>query len=214
MSETVVNKPVAKSKMSVGELTSIGLMTAILIVMSFTPLGYFRTLGLSISLMMIPVAIGAMIIGPKAGLWLGLVFGATSFYQVLTAPSAFTSALFSISPLYTFLVCVPTRALMGWLTGVLFQLIHKVDRTNTFSYFAGGFLAAFLNTLFFMGTLVLLFWNTDYIQGLNQTFGNVNPLVFVVLFVGVNGALEIPASCVAGGIVSKALSKAVHKKRA
>ena len=75
MSETVVNKPVeaevipasdcvvettsgrvhAKSKMSVGELTSIGLMTAILIVMSFTPLGYFRTLGLSISLMMIPV---------------------------------------------------------------------------------------------------------------------------------------------------------------
>lgn len=64
MSETVVNKPVAKSKMSVGELTSIGLMTAILIVMSFTPLGYFRTLGLSISLMMIPVAIGAMIIGP------------------------------------------------------------------------------------------------------------------------------------------------------
>lgn len=67
MSETVVNKPVAKSKMSVGELTSIGLMTAILIVMSFTPLGYFRTLGLSISLMMIPVAIGAMIIGPKAG---------------------------------------------------------------------------------------------------------------------------------------------------
>lgn len=83
MSETVVNKPVAKSKMSVGELTSIGLMTAILIVMSFTPLGYFRTLGLSISLMMIPVAIGAMIIGPKAGLWLGLVFGATSFYQVL-----------------------------------------------------------------------------------------------------------------------------------
>lgn len=161
-----------------------------------------------------PVAIGAMIIGPKAGLWLGLVFGATSFYQVLTAPSAFTSALFSISPLYTFLVCVPTRALMGWLTGVLFQLIHKVDRTNTFSYFAGGFLAAFLNTLFFMGTLVLLFWNTDYIQGLNQTFGNVNPLVFVVLFVGVNGALEMPASCVAGGIVSKALSKAVHKKRA
>lgn len=85
MSETVVNKPVeaevipasdcvvettsgrvhAKSKMSVGELTSIGLMTAILIVMSFTPLGYFRTLGLSISLMMIPVAIGAMIIGPS-----------------------------------------------------------------------------------------------------------------------------------------------------
>ena len=122
MSETVVNKPVeaevipasdcvvettsgrvhAKSKMSVGELTSIGLMTAILIVMSFTPLGYFRTLGLSISLMMIPVAIGAMIIGPKAGLWLGLVFGATSFYQVLTAPSALPAHCSASAP------CIPS----------------------------------------------------------------------------------------------------------
>lgn len=91
MSETVVNKPVeaevipasdcvvettsgrvhAKSKMSVGELTSIGLMTAILIVMSFTPLGYFRTLGAFHFPDDDPCGHGAMIIGPKAGLWAG-----------------------------------------------------------------------------------------------------------------------------------------------
>ena len=71
MSETAVNTKVAKAKkMSVGELTTIGLMTGILLVMSFTPLGYFHTFGLDISLMMIPVAIGAMVIGPKAGMWL------------------------------------------------------------------------------------------------------------------------------------------------
>ena len=105
--ETVVQGQAAKTtKLSVVELTTIGLMTAILLVMSFTPLGYFHTLGLDISLMMIPVAIGAIVIGPKAGLWLGFIFGATSFYQALTGASAFSAMLMSINPFFTFLVCL------------------------------------------------------------------------------------------------------------
>ena len=149
-----------KKKMSARNLTTLGLLTGILLVMSFTPLGYFRTLGLSISLMMIPVGIGAMLLGPKAGLWLGFIFGATSFYQALTGASAFSTMLLSISPLGTFLTCVPTRMLMGFLTGVVFLAAQKLDKKKTVCYFVGGFFAAFLNTVFFMATLVLLFWNS------------------------------------------------------
>lgn len=212
--ETTVQGQAAKTtKLSVVELTTIGLMTAILLVMSFTPLGYFHTLGLDISLMMIPVAIGAIVIGPKAGLWLGFIFGATSFYQALTGASAFSAMLMSINPFFTFLVCIPTRMLMGWLTGMIFQGVQKLDRSRTVCYFVGGFSAAFLNTLFFMSMLLLCFWNTDYIQGINQTLGNLNPLLFVGAFVGVNGLLEMPASCIVGGIVSKALCKTLHRRR-
>ena len=50
-----------KKKMSVKDLTTLGLLTGVLLVMSFTPLGYVHTLGVDISLMMIPVAIGAML---------------------------------------------------------------------------------------------------------------------------------------------------------
>ena len=214
MSETAVNTKVAKAKkMSVGELTTIGLMTGILLPMSFPPLGYSHTYGLDISLMMIPVAIGAMVIGPKAGMWLGLIFGATSFYQAMTGTSWFSATLFNINPFFTFLVCIPTRMLMGYLVGVLFGLIRKVDRSRTVCYFAGGFLAAFLNTVFFMGTLLLCFWHTEFIQGINEGLGGLNPLLFVGAFVGVNGLLEMPASCIVGGIVSKALDKAFYKKR-
>lgn len=113
-------EPKKAMKLTTAEMTTIGLMIAVLLVMSFTPLGYFHTLGLDISLMMIPVGIGAMIIGPKAGLLLGFVFGATSFYQALTGASAFSAMLMSINPFYTFLVCIPTRMLMGWLTGMIF----------------------------------------------------------------------------------------------
>ena len=211
--ETTEVKAVSKKKgMNVKDLTTLGLLTGILLVMAFTPLGYFHTFGLDISLMMIPVGIGAMLMGPKAGAWLGFIFGATSFYQAVTGASPFSAMLFNISPFNTFLLCIPTRMLMGFVTGLIFLLVSKLDRKKTVCYFVGGFSAAFLNTVFFMGTLILLFWNTDYIQSFNQTMGNVNPFLFVVLFVGVNGAMEWPASCIAGGVVSKAVSRTLYKK--
>ena len=214
MKEIVNTQAEKKSKMSARELTTLGLLTGILLLMNFTPLGYFRTLGLSISLMMIPVGIGAMLIGPKAGAWLGFVFGATSFYQALTGSSPFSSMLLSINPVGTFMTCVPTRLLMGLCVGLIFKAVQRVDKRKTACYFVGGFFAAFLNTLFFMGTLLLFFWNTEYVQGINQTLGNLNPLLFVLAFVGINGAFEMTSSCIVGGIVSKAVSRALYKKTA
>ncbi len=215
MSETVNTQAATgkKGKMAARELTTLGLLTGVLLLMSVTPLGYFHTFGLDISLMMVPVGIGAMLMGPKAGAWLGLVFGGTSFYQSMTGSSAFSTMLFNINPFYTFLLCIPTRVLMGFLTGVVFQAVQKVDKKKTVCYFVGGFFAAFLNTLFFMGVLIICYWNTEFIQGINETLGGLNPLMFVVAFVGVNGALEMPSSCIVGGIVSKAVSRALYTKK-
>ena len=215
MSETVNTQAETgkKGRMSARELTTLGLLTGVLLLMSVTPLGYFHTFGLDISLMMVPVAIGAMLMGPKAGAWLGLIFGATSFYQAVTGSSAFSTMLFNINPTYSFLLFIPTRVLMGFLTGVIFKAAQKVDKKKTVCYFVGGFFAAFLNTLFFMGVLLICYWNTEFIQGINETLGGLNPLMFVVAFVGVNGALEMPSSCIVGGIVSKAVNRALYTKK-
>lgn len=198
-------------KLSVKDLTTTGMMIGIILLMSFTPLGFLRTAGLEVSLITIPVAIGAMIIGPRAGLLLGTVFGLTSFYQCF-GMSPFGAALLGINPFLTFLVCVPTRALMGWLTGILFKGIEKLDRSKTVCFFIGGLIAAILNTLLFMGALMLFFWNTDYIQSINASIGNLSIFAFVLTFVGVNGLLEMPATCIVGGVVSKTLKKVLYKK--
>lgn len=186
------------------KMAQMAILIAIVLIMAFTPLGYLKTAGLEISLITIPVAIGAMVIGPGAGAVLGAVFGLTSFYQCF-GMSPFGAVLLGINPLYTFLVCVPTRILMGYLAGVLFKVFIKADKTNTVCYFVGGFMTAFLNTLFFMGTLILFFWNTEYIQSLNAA--GANALMFVVAFVGINGVVEWIATTIAGGIVSKAVAK-------
>jgi uncharacterized membrane protein len=186
------------------KMAQMAILIAVVLIMAFTPLGYLKTAGLEISLITIPVAIGAMVIGPGAGAVLGAVFGLTSFYQCF-GMSAFGAVLLGINPLYTFLVCVPTRILMGYLAGMLFKVFIKVDKGNTICYFVGGFMTAFLNTLFFMSMLILFFWNTDYIQGMNAA--GANAFMFVIAFVGINGVVEWIATTVAGGIVSKAVAK-------
>lgn len=189
------------------EMVQTAVLIAIILLMAFTPLGFLRTGALSISLITIPVVVGAMVVGPGCGALLGLVFGLASFYQCF-GMDPFGAALLGINPILTFLVCVPTRALMGYLSGLIFKGLMKVDKTKTVSYFTAGLSGAFLNTLFFMSMLMICFFNTEFIQGINESMGNLNVFAFVVAFCGINGLLEMPMSCIVGGGVAKALSKA------
>ena len=85
-------------------LTTLGILTAIILVMTFTPLGYIKTMGLEITLLHIPVILGAALTGPAGGMVLGAVFGFTSFFQCFGL-STFGTTLFSINPAGTFIVC-------------------------------------------------------------------------------------------------------------
>ena len=71
----------------------------------------------------------------------------------------------------------------------------------------GGFSAAFLNTVFFMGFLVLLFYGSPYVQGLVEALGVSNPLAFVVAVVGVQAIVEWAACCVVAAAVTVPLRK-------
>ena len=194
-------------------MVQIAILAAVLLLMAFTPLGYLRLGPFPITLLSIPVAIGAMLVGPGAGALLGLVFGLTSFAQCFGADPTGV-ILLEINPFYTFMVCVPTRMLMGYVAGAIFRGVHKVDRTKTVSYFVGGLSAAVLNTVFFMGTLVLCFWNSDYVQGLYQAQNSANILAFLVALVGINGLVEALACGGVGGVVSKGVSRALKMDQA
>ena len=65
------------------------------------------------SFLTLPIAVGAITMGPAVGALLGGVFGAVSFYDAITGASAMTGALFQVSPVNTFILCVGMRVLMG-----------------------------------------------------------------------------------------------------
>lgn len=199
-----------KKTLKAKDLTTTAILIAIVLIMAFSPLGYFRTAGLEVSLITVPVVIGAMLSGPFTGAVLGGVFGITSFIQCFGF-SPFGTVLLGINPVYTFIVCVPTRILMGYFTGIIFKAFKGREKIKNAGYFICGFLGALLNTVLFMGTLILFFWNTEYIQNINSGFGGLSVIGFVLAFVGINGLLEMPLACIAGGGISRAAAKALNK---
>jgi len=190
---------------STRQLTVLGLMIAIMIIFAFTPIGSIPIGPLVITLQVIPVAISAIVLGPKGGAIAGAVFGLLSFLQALGIgiPSAMGAMLVGINPFLAFVQRFVPRLLDGLLVGFIYKALR---RKNTFLACAvTGFFAAFLNTVFFMTALVVLFGNTEYIQGL---IGGQNVIIFICAFVGVNAVVEMIASTVITGFVGTGLKKA------
>ena len=154
-----------------------------------------------------------MLLGPLAGTILGAVFGLTSLYDAITGKSAMTYFFFQESPFFTVLLCVGTRALVGAVTGWLFRLLSKADKKHTWSYFAGGLAAPLLNTLFFMGFIVLVFYRTTFVQNLVNKLGASGPIMFVILVVGVQGLVEAATGLVIGGAIAKGVAHALKRDR-
>lgn len=199
----------SKKTFSTKYFVEMALLVAIILIMAFTPIGYIKTAGLEITLIVVPVAVGAVTLGPAAGAILGGVFGITSFIQCF-GMSAFGAMLLSINPVATFFVCVPTRILMGWLTGVIFKGLRKTKMPASASLTISNLCCPLLNTTFFMSVLVICFYHTDYIQSMVTALGAKNAFLFILAFVGVNGLVEAIACFVVGTAISAALRKALR----
>ena len=132
-------------------LTRLALLVAIELVMKAIGLGSVPMGPLYMSFLTLPIAVGAITMGPVAGAVLGGVFGAVSFYDAVTGASAMTGALFQVSPVNTFILCVGMRVLMGVCVGLIFNGLSKLDKSRTWSYIVSARCAPALNTLFFMG---------------------------------------------------------------
>lgn len=202
-----------KKLFSTRYLAEVALFVGIILVMKITGLSSIPVGPLVMTFTMIPIAIGAMLLGPLAGTILGAFFGLTSLYDAITGKSAMTHFFFQESPFLTVLLCVGTRALVGAATGWLFRAMSKVDRKHTWSYFAGGLLAPVLNTLLFMGFIVLVFYRSTFVQNLVSKLGASGPIMFVVLAVGVQGLVEAATGLVIGGAIAKGVAHALKRDR-
>lgn len=193
-------------KFNTSQLVILGLMTAILLLMAYTPLGYLNIGPLAITFNVIPVAISAITLGPAGGAAAGAIFGMTSFLQCIGVggTSAMGAILFDINPFLAFVQRFVPRLLDGFLLGYIFRGVRRASNVSA-ACMVTGFCSAFLNTLFFMGALVLLFGNSSYVQ---ELMGGKNVIAFICGFVGINAVFEMIASTIITGAVGLALYKA------
>lgn len=111
--------------MKVKDITTNALLIALIVVMAIVPqLGFISLFGVALTLIHIPVLIGALLFA-KYGWVYGLTFGLTSLFVALTRPITPIDLLFQ-NPL----VSVLPRVAFGALIPVLYRLTKRFDIPN------------------------------------------------------------------------------------
>ncbi len=100
-------------------IAGLGMLTAMVVALQLLS-NYVQFGPVSITLALFPIAVGAMLFGPLAGLFLGLVCGA----MVLLAPSTI-SVFFAVNPAGTIIVCLSKTGLAGFIAGVIYKLLQE-----------------------------------------------------------------------------------------
>ncbi len=107
-------------RISTRRLTGVALFTAIVVALQF--LGAFIRFGpFSISLVLIPIVVGAALYGPLSGAWLGFVFG------LVVLLSGDAAAFLGVNPLGTILTVLVKGALAGLCAGLVYRALEKLN---------------------------------------------------------------------------------------
>ncbi|AST57811.1 membrane protein [Thermoanaerobacterium thermosaccharolyticum] len=109
------------SKLTVRQITVAGMLSAISIVMTTTPLGYIPLGIANATTMHIPTIIGSILEGPYVGTFIGLIFGISSFIRQNTP--LFADPIIAILP--------------RLLIGIVAYYVYKISKSAGIAAIAG-----------------------------------------------------------------------------
>lgn len=195
----------AKSKVNVKNLTLLALMTALVAI--FQCIGAFVPLGFNAgAFALVPIVIGAAMLGQIAGLWLGFFFGI-----IVIATGQASAFFFPGLEVFAVILVLLKGSLAGWLTAVVYKALVK--KNSLLAIIVSSIVCPIVNTgIFAIGCLTLF---SDGISSGLLTEGtpvtNLVPFVFLTL-IGINFIVEF-CICVLFSSVSDRIIKIGMKMR-
>lgn len=177
------------------KLVGVGLFTAIVAVLqsSFGNIPIPGTM-FSISLVLVPIVVGAAVYGWKAGAWLGFVFGAA----VLISGNA--AAFLAVDVLGTIVTVLVKGIGCGLAAGLVYGLLAKKSRL--LGVFAAAVVCPIVNTGVFLIGCRLFFFETVSAWGAAAGFQNVGVYMFIGL-AGVNFLIELATNLVLAPVITR-----------
>ena len=164
------------------KLVLLALLTAIVVVLQVLAIITRPMLPLfSISLVLLPITVGAALIGVYAGAWLGLAFG----FAVLISGDA--APFMAVSPLGTVLVVLLKGLLAGLAAGAAYKVIARKSKTVATVLAAAA--CPIVNTGIFIVGSYVFFLPTITGWGASLGFANATAYIFLGM-VGVNFLIE------------------------
>lgn len=182
----------SNKKFDLRKLTLGALLTAIVVVLQVLANLIQPVPGVSITLVLVPIIIGAAILGPVWGGWLGLVFALT---VLLTGGAA---AFLPIHPVGTVVTVVVKGVCAGLAACGLYRLLEK--KNQYLAIFCAAVIAPVVNTgIFFIGCR-LFFWKTIAEWGKAAGFENTG-LFLIVGLAGINFLVELGINCLLAPVI-------------
>ena len=190
-----------KQKQQILYLVQLALLTAVIMALHFSGVA-IPAFGTKISLVLIPIALGAMLLGPAAGAILGFIYGMTVFVSLgVMHMDPFTGFLFDNTPVMAALICTVKTTAAGLVAGWVYRALSK--KSVWLAVFVAAALVPTINTgVFVLGCFLIYSTISKFAAGAGYS------AVYFILIVcaGINYVLELAINL----IFSPALERLVR----
>lgn len=178
--------------LSVRKLPLAGILTALVIILQVLA-NYIQPVpGVAITFVLVPIVIGAALLGPYVGIWLGLVFGATVFL------SGGANAFLAINVPGTVFSCLFKGMCAGLAVSLVYRLLEK--KNEYLAIICSAVVCPVVNTGIFLICCRLFFWSA--MQEWGTALGFENTLLYMIVgLAGINFIIELAINCVFAPVI-------------
>ncbi len=176
------------------KLVELGIFVALVLVIQLLG-GAVKVGPISISLVLIPIAVGGILLGPLCGAALGLTFGVATVIGGLTGADPFTATLLNSGAwgaVFTTLLCLVKGTMAGFVSAFIYKLL--APKSKVAAVLLAAVAAPVVNTgLFILGALTVL--NSLITQNFVGSGSNIIYFVFIGC-AGVNFLIELAVNVI------------------
>lgn len=204
-----------KQRPDTRSMTTLAMMSGLLVVMGMTGIGFIPLPVIKATTMHIPVILGAILLGPKAGAILGAVFGLCSIWANTVTPGLLS---FAFSPFMTnegaigavksLWIALGCRVMLGCIAGWLWKLMKKLHWNDLIALPTTAAIATIFHTVLVMGSIYVLLAQ-QYAEAKNVALSAVFGLVMGTITA--SGIPEAIAAAILVTLIGKALLRLTER---
>ena len=196
-------------RMDTRYMATLAMLCGVLLVMGMTGIGFIPLPIIKATTMHIPVILGAILLGPKAGAVLGAVFGMCSIWANTITPgllsfafSPFMTTEGMVGVLKSLWISLCCRVLFGAMSGWLWKFFQKILKQEYAALPVTAAVATVSHTLLVMGSIYFLL-TQQYAAAKNVAISAVFGLIMGT--VTASGIPEAIAAAILVTVIGKTL---------
>ncbi|WCG35564.1 ECF transporter S component [Companilactobacillus farciminis] len=179
----------------------LGILIAIILVQSMVPmLGYIPTGFVNITIIHITVIVAAIVLGPKDGAIVGLVWGIGTIIRAFTSPTSIIDTTVFTNPV----VAVLPRIAVGLLAGWIYLWFRNHTQKKVLGMAIASAVGSLTNTVLVLGLMRVMYAST-----MAQAYATKTDLLnkMLLVIVGTNGVPEMIVAIILAPAISTAILK-------